>query len=264
METVFENHAEQVLEELMSIPGFKPADLPSLLSKLENGERISPQLADFLLAANAVMRTSTNSEAWNRIYVDTLTTYYLGGHDSPLRLTPAEAAHLIAEQSADGRMDKGEVELLVRLAAVAESSPEEFKEFLMNALRQRIVSERHISGHSVNLVSQMIFGPGGYMGSRISPEEAEFLFDLNLRLANRENDPSWSDFYVGALWWFLIHDDKSPKVVAHAEAGWLMDNLSHLRTLDANNRTLFRKLRTSGISMPSYLSKRLEELDPGV
>lgn len=185
--------------------------------------------------AEAICRLEAAAPArcaqWAAFYVEALTEYILFREPPQGYVSPDNAAWLIAQLSADGRVrTETELELVVRVMEKATGVPESLSAFALRQVAGAVIDGDGplarggrlmpgvIGRDEVELLRRILyaFGHEGTVG--ISHEEAEVLFDLNDRTCEADNDPAWSDLFVKAIANFLMAAHGGYRLPTRAEA----------------------------------------------
>lgn len=87
-----------------------------------------------------------------------------------------------------------------------------------------------------------------YEDGVIDREEADFLFALNDAVSVKENDPSWSDFFVEAISDHVLKDDESPGSIDEDEAAYLIEKIKGDGSVDAVELSLLVNISANSTS----------------
>jgi len=138
---------------------------------------------------------------WRAFFLEAMTDWLVRQQEPSGYITPEQADWLIARIEADGRVRNGtELELVVRALELADEAPAALSAFGLSLVTRAVVeNDGIISADEVQRMRRLVFalaGPGRMMVTR---EEASALFDLNDATRGRDNDPSWTDFFMRAV-----------------------------------------------------------------
>jgi hypothetical protein len=90
----------------------------------------------------------------------------------------------------------------------------------LSDFKTAILEDGVIDAEEVSKIKERLYEDG-----IIDREEADFLFDLNDAVSGKENDPSWSKFFVEAISDHVLKDDQSPGEIDQDEASYLIDKI---------------------------------------
>jgi hypothetical protein len=181
----------------------------------------------------------TKGPAWAQFYVDALTDYFVWQAKPVGYVSEEQANFLIDNIACDGRVDgTSELELLLNVVHWAKSCPEELALFVLEAVRQSVLSPRTaifgsnrapavICPADVEVIRTVIYAGAGGGGFTVTRREADFMFDLNDASRPAENAPGWRDLFVKAIANHLMFPRGAPDVPEAEEAlrreAWLKE-----------------------------------------
>ncbi len=171
--------------------------------------------AESLFALDAAVKDK--SATWDEFFIEAMVDHLVHQAEPAGYISEDNAEWLKSCISRNGLVDGPvRLEMLVKVIEVAKSSPVSLLAFALSQVSEAVLNnqgplaESRLSGKQVicksdvELMRRMIFGYGSDSGLAVSKTEAEFLFDLNDRTAEYENDPAWSDLFVRAIGNYLL------------------------------------------------------------
>jgi sigma-B regulation protein RsbU (phosphoserine phosphatase) len=210
---------------------------------LATDEWINRSGARTLFAINDAISGADNDPGWQMLFVDALTKHFLEAPERPRTLGPEDAKFLMSRIDADGRIDDVELELMVNLCALAEGAPAEFHDYVLAAMKQKVLAEGLIDEAAVDQIRRVIYGPGGSSGEAVDRKEGKLLFDLNDATTGKPNHASWKTLFVEALTSHVLDDARSPGEVDEEEAFWLIERIEADGVYDENELSLLNEIR---------------------
>ncbi len=154
---------------------------------------------------------------WSHFFVEAFVDYIVHQAEPSGVISEENAKWLIKSFEGDGFINSAEqLEALVKILEHAKSSPESLMIFALSQVSQAIMKnqgpvnsrrnkgEKIICRSDVELIRRLMFGFGGDGGLAVTKAEAEFLFDLNDQTIDKENDPTWSFFFVRGVANYLL------------------------------------------------------------
>lgn len=187
--------------------------------------------AEALFALNRALRE--RSAEWVDFFVEAIGEFVLNGTEPRLQCSDEEAAWLIAQVDADGRVESmAELETLVRILERAENTPDRLKNYVLDEVEKAVrhgtgptrcggeLSATHISSAECRIIRRVIFASGGHGPAAVTRFDAEMLFRLKDATLAEENAIEWDDLFVDG--------------VANYLKGFMLPNaqLSHARRLE--------------------------------
>jgi hypothetical protein len=161
----------------------------------------------FRLAAEC----SDKDPAWDELYVDALTDYYVWHAPPRGYVSEHQSAELVAHLLREGRLtDAADLELLLNIVYWAGYCPGELVSLVVEAVSQSVLDPdnavygrdrmpRVIEAIDVEILRRAIYAPATDGGLVVSRAEAELLFELNNITVDSANNPAWSGFFVTAI-----------------------------------------------------------------
>ena len=171
--------------------------------------------AESLFALDAAVKDK--SAVWDEFFVEAMVDHLVNQAEPVGHISEDNAEWLISCIARNGLVDGPvRLEMLVKVIEVAKSAPEFLLAFALSQVSEAVLnnqgplaesrlSEKQVICKSdVELLRRMIFGYGSDSGLAVSKAEAEFLFELNDRTAEFENDPAWTDLFARAVGNYLL------------------------------------------------------------
>ena len=203
------------LVSMMESGRISDSDVRYLRQDYFKDERLSKTEAESLLVLDSAVRDKSSS--WDEFFIEAMVDHVV--HQ-------AEPAGYISEDNAkwlqnciarDGLVDSSvRFEMLVKVFEVAKSAPQSLMDFALTQVSEAVLNnqgplaENRSTGKQVickadvEMLRRLIYGFGSEGGLAVTKVEAEFLFDLNDKTNEFENDPAWSDLFVRAIGNYLL------------------------------------------------------------
>jgi len=216
---------------------------------------ISADEAEWLFRLND--RCDGECDAWPDLFVEALTDYIVNQTFPERHISEENARWLIDRISQSGIVkSRTELELLVKVLEVAQSSPESLERFALDQVRRGALfgtgptrvgvdlEPGRIGEGEVDLLRRILYAYGGGRAIAISRSEAEALFDIADATVDEDNHPSWADLFVKAIANYLMALS-GYRVPTREEAlkreAWLADT-------EVNVSGFFRRAFSGGLS----------------
>jgi hypothetical protein len=122
----------------------------------------------------------------------------------------------------------------------------------LNQLKTEILADGIIDAAEVKEIEEVIYSDGV-----IDQEEADFLFELNDAVSEKENDHGWASLFIEAITSFLLDDETSPGEIDSDEAEWLFNKVQGDGQVDDIEKKLLLNLKEKAKSFPSLLEELL-------
>jgi hypothetical protein len=122
----------------------------------------------------------------------------------------------------------------------------------LDQLKTEILADGIIDAAEVKEIKEVIYSDGV-----IDQEEADFLFELNDAVSEKENDHSWASLFIEAITSFLLDDETSPGEIDSDEAEWLFNKVQGDGQVDDIEKKLLLNLKEKAKSFPSLLEELL-------
>ena len=106
-----------------------------------------------------------------------------------------------------------------------------------------ILDDGVIDSEEVTKIKERLYDDGV-----IDREEADFLFMLNDAVSDKENDPSWSAFFVEAISDHVLKDDESPGTIDEDESSYLINKIKGDGVVDAVELSLLVNISANATS----------------
>lgn len=119
----------------------------------------------------------------------------------------------------------------------------------LELLKAELLADGVIDAAKVKELKEVLYADGV-----IDKDEADFLFDLNDAVSGKDNDASWSDFFVQAISDFLLKDGASPNEINTDEASWLVKRIGADGKVDEVEKSLLTNLKANAKSFPETLA----------
>lgn len=185
--------------------------------------------ANFLFYLNEQAGPS-NDDAWYYFFVEALSGYFVHKQEIPGYLGDDDANFLVEQITHDGKIDRRtEFGLLLNIMNRMRTCPENVIVLALEGVKETVLGggdglfgpeERRpgvIDPADVELIRAVIFSGGGDGSLTITKREAELVFDLNNRTADKENAPQWRTLFVQAIANYLMFSGQAPAVPDRAE-----------------------------------------------
>jgi hypothetical protein len=223
------------------------------------GASVDRAEADLLFDLNDACTGKENDASWASFFIDALTKHVLEDDESPGTIDEDEANYLIDKIKGDGQVDKMELDLLVNICALATGeSPQSLTDFILSSIKDSILEDGIIDAEEVAMLDKVIYGAGGAGGATVDRAEANFLFELNDAVTGKENDASWSKFFVEAIASHVLEDEESPGEIDEAEGDWLISKIEGDGEYDPTEKALLAKLKSDAKSIAGKLNFKIE------
>jgi hypothetical protein len=118
----------------------------------------------------------------------------------------------------------------------------------LEQLKKDLLADGVIDAAEVKELKEILYADGV-----IDSEEADFLFEINDTVSGKENDPSWSSFFVEAITSYLLEDENSPGEIDAEETEWLYNRINSDGVIDDIEKKLLLNLKRNSKSFPSIL-----------
>ena len=122
----------------------------------------------------------------------------------------------------------------------------------LDQLKTEILADGIIDAAEVKEIKEVIYSDGV-----IDQEEADFLFELNDAVSEKENDHSQASLFIEAITSFLLDDETSPGEIDSDEAEWLFNKVQGDGQVDDIEKKLLLNLKEKAKSFPSLLEELL-------
>ena len=150
---------------------------------------------------------------FNKLFVEAVTDFVVYQEMPTGRVSAEQAQWLIAHMGGqDGHVETpGEIDLLVDIMEEAHEIPTELAAFAIAqvkhaaitgegpAARGRAHFSRTVDARDVELLSRMLDKSGNTLGSPVSREEADLLFDIADACSASTNDHAWDRLFASAI-----------------------------------------------------------------
>ena len=214
--------------------------------------------ADFLFDLNDAASGKENHPSWKDLFVEAVSSHVLEDEVSPGEIDEDEASYLRSKIEADGVVDANELALMVNIIATAESTTDEFINFVLSSLKAAVLEDGIIDEAEVEMIRKVIYGKGGAGGAAVERVEADFLFDLNDAASGKENHPSWKDLFVEAVSSHVLEDEVSPGEIDADEAEWLIGHIEGDEVYDETEKALLKNIKEKSTSVAGKLKFKLD------
>ena len=108
----------------------------------------------------------------------------------------------------------------------------------LNELKDAILEDGVVDADEVKKIREVLLADGV-----IDRDEADFLFEINDAVSGKDNDATWTEFFVEAIASHLLEDEDSPGAIDEDELQWLSSKLLADGQIDATEKALLLKLR---------------------
>ncbi|MFM7348572.1 MAG: hypothetical protein ACKO01_03685 [Erythrobacter sp.] len=171
---------------------------------------ITRREAEALFALNRAL--GERSTQWVDFFVEAIGEFVLNGSEPRLQCSDEEAAWLIEQVDADGKVESmAELETLVRILERAENTPDRLKNYVLGEVEKAVrhgtgptrcggeLSATHISAAECRIVRRVIFSSGGHGPAAVTRFDAEMLFRLKDATLAEENAAEWEDLFLDGV-----------------------------------------------------------------
>ncbi len=169
-------------------------------------------------AVFAAQHATTNpSNEWSDFFVEAIQQHVLEGSEPRGYASEEEAAWLIAQVKADGKVcSKTELEVLTRIIEKGKNVPDSLKAFVLELLESEVMtgtgptrdggelSDTHVSEAECKLIRRVIFGQAGDRPAAVSRSEAEMLFRIKDATEHAANAPEFKRLFVQGVGNYLM------------------------------------------------------------
>ena len=118
----------------------------------------------------------------------------------------------------------------------------------LEELKKSILADGVIDQEEVAQLREVLFADG-----KIDSEEAEFVFELNDAVSDKNNHASWQTLFVDVISSYLLDDESSPGEIDEEEAKWLLAKIQGDGNLDATEKALLANLKAKAKKFPAML-----------
>lgn len=108
----------------------------------------------------------------------------------------------------------------------------------LTELKNSVLEDGVVDAEEVKKMKEVLLADGV-----IDRDEADFLFEINDAVSDKDNDATWSEFFVEAIVSHLLEDEDSPGEIDEDELKWLSSKLLADGKIDGVERALLSKLR---------------------
>jgi uncharacterized tellurite resistance protein B-like protein len=122
----------------------------------------------------------------------------------------------------------------------------------LKQFKSELLADGIIDAAEVKELKEILYADGV-----IDSEEAEFLFEINDAVSGKENDPSWTSFFIDAITSYLLEDENSPGEIDAEEAEWLFTEISSDGQIDEIEKNLLINLKNKANIFPEKLQSLL-------
>lgn len=119
----------------------------------------------------------------------------------------------------------------------------------LETLKAELLADGVIDAAEVKELKDVLYADG-----IIDKDEANFLFALNDAVSGKDNDASWTDFFVQSISDFLLKDGLSPNEIDESEAAWLLEMIGTDGKVDGVEKALLVNLKANAKSFPKVLA----------
>lgn len=182
------------------------------------------------------------SREWSDFFVEAISNFVLNGSEPRGFASAEEAAWLIDQVEADGKVcSMTELELLTRIIERAQNVPETLKTYVLDVMAREVVegtgptrcggelSSTHVSTAECRIMRRVIFGQASDRPAAVSRREAEVMFRIKDAVAGCENAPEFKRLFVQAVGNYLMG-------FAHASGQISRERMLELDAFVADNR----------------------------
>lgn len=186
------------------------ADVAELRKLYYEDGQIGAGEADALFSINQACRVK--DPAWQEFFIEAVCDYLVAHAEPRGYINVDNADWLIERITHDGVIEtQTELEMLVRVIDKARWSPESLVRFVLNAIKDAVISGNGTlrSGHAlragqitdadVELIRRVIFAFGGDGNAAVTRAEAEILFEINDAIAEVSDNAAWTELFVKAI-----------------------------------------------------------------
>jgi len=124
---------------------------------------------------------------------------------------------------------------------------------VLETLKKKILADGVIDASEVNEIETVLYADGS-----IDKEEADFLFELNDAVTDKNNHASWEALFVKAIAGFVLDDDDSNGEIDSEEEAYLLYKLQGDGQIDKTEKALLKYLKREVKELPESLAKLLK------
>ena len=160
---------------------------------------------------------SNPSAEWSDFFVEAIQHYVLEGSEPRGYASEEEAAWLISQVKADGKVcSMTELEALTRIIEKGQNVPASLKNYVLEVLESEVMegtgptrdggelSDTHVSEAECKLIRRVIFGQAGDRPAGVSRSEAEMLFRIKDATEHAANAPEFKRLFVQGVGNYLM------------------------------------------------------------
>lgn len=177
--------------------------------------KMTREEAEILFATQRAI--DTPAREWSDFFVEAIQNFVLNGTDPRGFASAEEAAWLIAQVEADGKVcSMTELELLTRIIERAQNVPETLKSYVLEVMVREVLqgtgptrdggalSDSHVSAAECRIMRRVIFGQASDRPAAVSRREAEAMFRIKDAVAQSDNVPEFKRLFVQTVGNYLM------------------------------------------------------------
>ncbi len=206
---------EEPLHSMAQNSRISADDVLMLRRDFYNNDKIDRSEAEALLALDAAVQDKCRE--WGQFFSEALVNHIVHQTEPTGEINEDNANWLMACIARQGLIDSAErFEMVVQVLEAAKSSPQKLVRFVLDQVAEAVLNnqgpvaalragdQQVICRFDVDLIRRVMFAFGGDGGMAVTRAEAEFLFDLNDKTKQNENDPTWSQLFVKGVANYLL------------------------------------------------------------
>ena len=202
--------------------------------------RMSREEAEMVFATQHTI--DDPSREWSDFFVEAISNFVLAGTEPRGFASAEEAAWLIGQVEADGKVcSMTELELLTCIIERAQNVPETLKAYVLDVMVREVVegtgatrcggelSASHVSAAECRILRRVIFGQASDRPAAVSRREAEVMFRIKDAVAGCDNAPEFKRLFVQVVGNYLMG-------FAHSGGQISRERMLELEAFVADNR----------------------------
>lgn len=236
-----------------------------------NDDKIDRQEAEWLFEIDRF--AVEKSREWEMFFAEAMVDHVVHQTSPQGRISDENADWLISCMAQEGMVDgAASFEMLVKVLEAATMSPDALVRFALEQVGNAVCNnagplcddarrtnrERHVITKSdVEQMRRIMYAFGGDGGMAVTKSEAEFLFNLNDKTHEFDNDPAWSDFFVRAIGNYVMATlgGATPSRKAVLEADTWMEGEGLFDKLTNSLRSVFKTAMSGSAAVETAMEQ---------
>jgi hypothetical protein len=154
---------------------------------------------------------------WDDFFVEAMLDHIVYQVEPCGFVLPEDAEWLIQNITQDGWVVQANtLELLIRILENARSAPPSLQSFALKQIQHAVldgrgplINNKTLNPHCLNeteveMIRRILFAPAGDGPLGVTRAEAEILFEMADKMADKDNHPSWDDLFAKAICNYLM------------------------------------------------------------